>query len=1312
MDFQHGSDLKRATLAAFLALCCSVAVHGQFDWPRMKYVPVVSGAIRPTHLANAGDGSGRLFVVEQPGRIRIVESNDFRPDPFLDITDRVLFDQGERGLFSVAFPPDFAQHGWFYVDYSRKPDGAIVVSRFRVSTDANVAGVASEQIILTNTHRAEYHYGGQLAFGPDGFLYVSCGDDYYGGNAPQLNTLLGKLLRIDVAGATNGYRIPGDNPFAGQPDALPEIWAYGLRNPWRFSFDRLTGDLFIGDVGEYTREEIDFQPVGSAGGQNYGWPSWEGTYQSEAWPPDEPPANLVYPVVDYGRLLGRSVIGGFVYRGPSQPRLDGMYLYGDFASRRLWGLRRHGTNWLTEEIEPRTLSITTFGEDEAGSLHVATIGGGILRLEDGGELAPPRFDPPGWDPGVDAIQDAHTDVIRVISRATNAIIRYTMDGRVPEETDPVLPESGTVTITNGTVLQARAWRDGSQPSEVTSNWFPSLRVASPMFTPAAGPITNGTVVTITCATPGAEIRFTLDGSYPQPTSALYTGPLVINAYTRLQARAFRAGLSESWVEDVYYTLQPVAFPRFSPANGPITNGTAITITCSTPGAVMRYSTNYGEYITTNSPLYTGPITLNGNTWLRAVGFRDDLAPSYLIEVFFDHVRAATPEFTPSQGPITNGTLVSISCATTGAVIRYSLDGSIPTTNSPVYAAPLALNGNTVLKAVAFKEDLDPSFTQWQHYEWERCGVPHFDPSDNACTNGTLVTIRSTTPGAIIHYTLDFTTPDSEFSIYSGPIRLNFTTADDFVCIRTISFAPGYDQSPVGSLCYYWSRLAAPYFWPPPPITNGTEILIQSWGEGVTIRYTLDGSEPDGDSAIYVPPLRVNANTTLKARSFQEGYQPSGSQSLYYSGILYSPSIVTTLAGTNESGFEDGVGGAARFFQPFGICLDVSGNLFVADFGNSAIRKVSPGAVVTTLVSESMPKPRDLCADREGNLYVTGSDFVLRRVDSNGVVSVFAGDGTEGHQDGPVESARFSGWLNHVAIDPANRILLTDDDRLRIVSTDRNVTTTGILDLPFPGAGWTGLDLDADGNLWAVQYMSIRRIAPDGTETHIAGKGYFGIVDGPPDVAEFHFPEDIAVDRLGNAYVISLGCVRKIDPQGFVTTLAGNIFSFQAYRDGTGAEALFLQPSGLCVDTNGTVYVADTGNHVIRKITQLDWDNDGIPDAEEGGPRPFAVGVDDRQVDTDGDGQSNAAEYLTGTNPLDPSSALVIRSSLPGPNGAFLIQWQSLAGKCYQVQSSDDLIQWRNRGGARTGDGGVLFFTNPPSIVPAPRRFYRLTICAP
>jgi glucose/arabinose dehydrogenase len=335
--------------------------------------PVATGFDQPTFIANAADGSGRLFVVEQAGTIRTTAGQ-----LFLDIRERVNDGGNEQGLLGLAFAPDFRESGLFYVNYTATNDDS-VTARFRLAADGQSGDPQSEEILLRIEDPAANHNGGMLAFGPDGYLYIGLGD---GGaandqfkNGQNRNTLWGKLLRIDVS-APPGYAIPADNPF--DPDETrPEIWALGLRNPWRFSFDRATGDLYLADVGQNRFEWLHYQPKSAAGGQNYGWPIVEGTACLRGATCDT--AGLARPVVQYSHDDGGcAIVGGYVYRGARYPALVGTYVFADYCLGKIWTTQPDEAGWVTAEQLDERLLISSFGEDEAGEIYVAGHNDGII----------------------------------------------------------------------------------------------------------------------------------------------------------------------------------------------------------------------------------------------------------------------------------------------------------------------------------------------------------------------------------------------------------------------------------------------------------------------------------------------------------------------------------------------------------------------------------------------------------------------------------------------------------------------------------------------------------------------------------------------------------------------------------------------------------------------------------------------------------------------------------------------------------------------------------------------------------------------
>ena len=359
---------------------------------------VATGLSYPVFLTAPPGDASRLMVVEQTGAIRLIKNGTLVTRPFLDIEDRVKF-VDEQGLLGLAFHPDYENNGYFYVYYTAlDPAGQTTVSRFSVAgSDADSAVAASESIVLTQTQPYANHNGGMIAFGPsDGYLYIGLGDGGSGGdpdnNAQTGSTLLGKLLRIDVDGGSP-YAVPDGNPFVGDANYLDEIWAYGLRNPWRWSFDNFNGDLWIADVGQGTWEEINLRPGWSSGGENYGWRLKEGTHCFNPSLDCDPSAATLDPFYEYEHVIGPegyrcSITGGYVYRGCAVPELEGVYFFADYCSGEIWSLRYDGISVQafrdrTQEIVGgNTFNISSFGVDALGELYVLdfSASGRVLKI--------------------------------------------------------------------------------------------------------------------------------------------------------------------------------------------------------------------------------------------------------------------------------------------------------------------------------------------------------------------------------------------------------------------------------------------------------------------------------------------------------------------------------------------------------------------------------------------------------------------------------------------------------------------------------------------------------------------------------------------------------------------------------------------------------------------------------------------------------------------------------------------------------------------------------------------------------------------
>jgi len=346
-------------------------------------VPIATNLLKPVGITHAGDGSGRLFITLQDGKIIIWNGTQVLPTPFLNIDPIVNSNGQEQGLLGLAFHPDYESNGYFYVDYTDTTGGDTIIARYSVSPgNPNVADPASAQILMEIDQPFTNHNGGQLQFGPDGYLYIGMGDGGSAGDpgnrAQDKTELLGKILRIDVNGVAgqppdcggSNYTIPADNPFVdGSGGNCDEVWHLGLRNPWRFTFDRLTGDLFIADVGQDVWEEINRQPAGSVGGENWGWRCYEGNHPFNTQGCG-PLGSYDGPILEYSHALGCAVIGGYVYRGTAlPPAAQGTYIYGDYCSGRIWGARQGpGGNWVSAQLQDTQFSLSAFGETEAGEL--------------------------------------------------------------------------------------------------------------------------------------------------------------------------------------------------------------------------------------------------------------------------------------------------------------------------------------------------------------------------------------------------------------------------------------------------------------------------------------------------------------------------------------------------------------------------------------------------------------------------------------------------------------------------------------------------------------------------------------------------------------------------------------------------------------------------------------------------------------------------------------------------------------------------------------------------------------------------------
>jgi len=374
------------TWVAVAIMMATVALSTTAHAQALSLELIASGLPSPVGLRNAGDGSNRLFIVNQGGTISIYKNGQVLTTPFLDVTSKTVYDGAERGLLGLAFDPNYVTNGFFYIYYTSQPSAVVTISRFSVSANPNVADPNSEVVLKTQTHSDfPNHNGGSLLFGPDGCLYAGIGDGGSGGdpnnNAQNLGTLLAKIIRISPTDGTACAAAPG-NPFVGVTGALPEIWALGVRNPWRITLDRMTGDLWIADVGQNVEEEVDFQPPGVAG-RNYCWSRMEGTLIYNA----NIPCTIgmpTDPIIEYDHSSGRcAIIGGYRYRGSRFPKMVGTYFYADLCTGQIFAATLSAGVWTSTSLYTSATNVTTFGEDEAGELYVVHLGGTIHRLDFG-----------------------------------------------------------------------------------------------------------------------------------------------------------------------------------------------------------------------------------------------------------------------------------------------------------------------------------------------------------------------------------------------------------------------------------------------------------------------------------------------------------------------------------------------------------------------------------------------------------------------------------------------------------------------------------------------------------------------------------------------------------------------------------------------------------------------------------------------------------------------------------------------------------------------------------------------------------------
>jgi len=614
----------------FLTLGCfagnSRLIAADPNWPVIRRVPVLSNFYNTTDIQNAADGSGRLFLVQVDGIIRILKNETLVETPFLDINTRVAHEI-EQGLLGLAFPPNFGVKRCFYVCYTRTSDGAIVLSRFGLSAHPDVADSDSEEVLLviskSEANNETNHNGGQIVFGPDGLLYLAVGDGGGHGDANRLSqnltTLLGKLLRIDVENAPSGqsYAIPPSNPFASIPANRGEILCWGLRNPWRFSFDPLTGDLYLSDVGESQREEVNFISAANINnGTNLGWSVKEGTLDFAVQ--EGITGTLQPPAFEYDRSLGDSIIGGHVYRG-ANPRLQGFYLFSDFGSGRIWAMQSPASGGEATVLLDTANAISTFGRDESGELYFADFfAGGIYRIEALDTLPAPLILPFGGT-------YTNSVSLSLSVEALGAVIRYTTDGTVPNETSAIYNPGDPIQLSNPTTIKAIAYRSDLNPSVLAQADY-QLRPSAVQFVAPDGVLRDYTTVRLTVTTPGAEIRYTLDGSAPTLGSPLYSDqtPILLTQTTTIRTIALKTGWQPSQEAQRRFYLEVLPAALFTPWSDLYE---PVALQSLTSNAVIHYTTD-GSTPTLQSPVWTGSLDVLAGTTIKTLAAKGQMTVAY------------------------------------------------------------------------------------------------------------------------------------------------------------------------------------------------------------------------------------------------------------------------------------------------------------------------------------------------------------------------------------------------------------------------------------------------------------------------------------------------------------------------------------------------------------------------------------------------------------------------------------------------------------------------------------------------------------
>jgi sugar lactone lactonase YvrE len=740
------------------------------------------------------------------------------------------------------------------------------------------------------------------------------------------------------------------------------------------------------------------------------------------------------------------------------------------------------------------------------------------------------------------------------------------------DSSPTTPPSTTPGATTPAAASTPAAAAQSQDAK-------PKQVDAPAFTPPGGTFAGGQTVTISTTTSGAVIRYTTDGSTPTETvGTVYSTAVTVAATETIMAIAYQAGSADSAVAAAAYTITgTVAAPSFSPQAGTYARDQSVTITSATPGVTIHYTTD-GSTPTSSSATYTAPISVEGNgtsKTIKAMATDADLTASGTgSATYVIYYQVAVPDFTPAAGTYSGDQSVTITCATPGAAIHFTTDGSAPTSSSPTYAAaiPVAGNGtNETIKAVALAAKMASSPVASAAYvvSYSQVSTPNFSLAAGTYATDQSVTLSCATAGAVIHYTTDATTPSVSSPAYSAPIAVagNGTT----LTVKALAVKEGMTASDAGSASYVISypQVAAPVFNPIAGMySSGRSVTISTATAGAEIHYTTDGSAPTGSSATYGGPITVAGNGThkiIKAIATKTGMAASGTGTVIYD--IYDSWQTTGVLGS----------GSNQFTYPTGVALDAGGRIYVADYGNNRVVRMDDisGAGWTALGKQGggsgqFNYPARVALDSSGRIYVADmSNSRIVRIDDMSGTGWTAwgtfGSGT-GHFINPAGVAVDSDGHIYVA-DSGNNRIVRIDDMSGTRWTELGTAGSDINQFNYP----IGVTVDAGGHIYVTDYGNYRIVRMDdmsgGSWTMLGGSGH----SGHSGINQFNHPACVSVDAGGHIYIADMvnnRIVRMDDMAGAKWTAFGS--------PGRGVSQ-FNRPWGVAVDTSGRVYVADDGN---------------------------------------------------------------------------------------------------------------------------------------